>query len=351
MSKITDRSRTILGPLTTTFTPSPACTVAVALCKTCNVAWLGQTCVATGAQDATECWPPTSAGAPPPSATVNGWGFYSPGTLCPSGYASACTATAGAETPGWDIQFKMLADETAVGCCPSGYTCGNLNGQTCVLSVASTVMPTVTCRSGVSDGFDFMTLPADGVNVFAPMIQINFKSSDLASDTQATSTTGTTTGTTSVAITSQTASPVAKQPAISTGAIAGIAIGAALLVIGIIVAAILVWRKKRRGTSNNIPLTGGGLEGRHAEVQGSSPSASSYDRSQDIKAYYAGRPPPAQGQEVLRHYYYGAPPQPPNDNAAELGGGRNIHLHEAPVNRYAAHEAPGHDMGPRELPG
>ncbi|KAK3687964.1 hypothetical protein B0T22DRAFT_479236 [Podospora appendiculata] len=218
-------------------------------------------------------------------------------------------------------------------------------GQTCVLNVVSTIMPTVTCRSGVSDGFDFMTLPADGVGVFAPMIQINFKSSDLATNAQTTSTTSTT----STAITSQTASPAAKQPAMSTGAIAGIAIGVALLFIGVIVAAILVWRKKRRDTSDNIQLTGGGLEGRYAEVQGSSPSASSYDQSQDIKAYYAGGPPPSQGQEV-RHYY-GAPPQPPNYNTAELGGGRNTHLHEAPVNRYAAHEAPGQDMGPRELPG
>lgn len=47
-----------------------------------------------------------------------GWGFYSPGLVCPHGYTSACTATAGGDAQ-WPVQFEMLEGETAVGCCPT----------------------------------------------------------------------------------------------------------------------------------------------------------------------------------------------------------------------------------------
>lgn len=35
----TGQARTVLGPLTTTFTPLPSCTVALAQCPTCTIAW------------------------------------------------------------------------------------------------------------------------------------------------------------------------------------------------------------------------------------------------------------------------------------------------------------------------
>lgn len=125
---------TILGPLTTVFTPPPACTVAVgsqvsdggllglgllgSSGPAGNFAFLGQTCSAGQPADATACWPATSAGAPPPPApSMQGWGAYSPGVECPAGYATACAATAGGAS-GWPLQFRLTAGETAVGCCP-----------------------------------------------------------------------------------------------------------------------------------------------------------------------------------------------------------------------------------------
>lgn len=91
-----------------------------AYCSTCNIGWQAQSCAARGAVDATTCWPPTTSGvAPLTTPPLFGWGFYSPGTLCPSGYAPACAATAGGVTdPAWTMQFRMVAGETAVGCCP-----------------------------------------------------------------------------------------------------------------------------------------------------------------------------------------------------------------------------------------
>jgi len=114
---IIDQAPINLGPLTTTFTPPAACALAIQDCKTCTQARLGKSCDATnGPMDVGSCWPGTSTGAPPaPSG-----GFYSPGLACPAGHAVACTATGGSGgNSGWPLQFKLGAEETAVGCCPS----------------------------------------------------------------------------------------------------------------------------------------------------------------------------------------------------------------------------------------
>lgn len=121
---------TILGPLTTIFTPPPACTVAVGQGdggllglgllgggSAGNFAFLGQSCKAGQPADAATCWPATTSGAPAPPKALGGWGVYSPGIDCPAGYATACSATAGG-TSGWPLQFQLTAGETAVGCCP-----------------------------------------------------------------------------------------------------------------------------------------------------------------------------------------------------------------------------------------
>ncbi|KAK3341913.1 hypothetical protein B0T25DRAFT_355911 [Lasiosphaeria hispida] len=186
---------TNLGPLTTTFTPPAACTVAVGAVDggllgllggaVPSIAFLGQSCSRGKGVDATTCWPPTSSGAQARSAPpLNGWGFYSPGVHCPAGYATACSATGGSGGgSGWPVQFKLLDGETAVGCCPSGYGCGNINGQTCIMIATSTTIPTVTCDGTKSGTFAFQTVPdaeasITAFSLFAPMIQINWQSSD-----------------------------------------------------------------------------------------------------------------------------------------------------------------------------
>jgi hypothetical protein len=121
---------TNLGPLTTTFTPPPECTVAVGAASNGladffgvggdkDIAFLGQGCSRGKAFDATTCWPETSKGVEEKEAPLSGWGFYSPGLHCPVGYATACSATGGSGGgSGWPVQFKLRDGETAVGCCP-----------------------------------------------------------------------------------------------------------------------------------------------------------------------------------------------------------------------------------------
>lgn len=132
MSVITSAIGTILGPLTTSWSIPPSCTVNLQPCPTCDdVLFQGQRCAIeddedadddrgapTGTlQDDPECWPPTTSDVPNPQHPLRGWGFYSPGLACPTGYVSACTAVHGS-TADWDIQFRLTAGETAIGCCP-----------------------------------------------------------------------------------------------------------------------------------------------------------------------------------------------------------------------------------------
>ncbi|KAK4646952.1 uncharacterized protein QC761_100190 [Podospora bellae-mahoneyi] len=201
---------TNLGPLTTTFTPPPECTVAVGAGRggflgdlfgggdDKSIAYLGQACSRNRAVDDTACWPATSEGAESKKAPLNGWGFYSPGLHCPVGYATACAATGGSGGgSGWPVQFRLLAGETAVGCCPSGYGCANINGQTCTLVVTSSTIPTVTCDGSKSQNFGFQTVPdpeasITAFSIFAPMIQINWQSSDRPATTTSSTGTGST---------------------------------------------------------------------------------------------------------------------------------------------------------------
>jgi hypothetical protein len=130
MSTLIGQAPTNLGPLTTTFTPPAACTVAVGTGRgglagllgggsDDHVAYLAQACSRGKAFDATSCWPATSKGAEEREPPLHGWGFYSPGLHCPIGYATACSATGGSGgNPGWPVQFNLRDGETAVGCCP-----------------------------------------------------------------------------------------------------------------------------------------------------------------------------------------------------------------------------------------
>lgn len=139
---LTGQAPIILGPLTTSFTPPPACATAVAVGSIesgggnfletlfgrqgsiVNIASLGQTCSRSNAIDDTSCWPPVSSGALTKSAPLAGWGFYSPGVQCPAGYATACSATGGSKGgAGWEMQFQLKEGETAVGCCPRCVQC------------------------------------------------------------------------------------------------------------------------------------------------------------------------------------------------------------------------------------
>ncbi|KAG7287232.1 hypothetical protein NEMBOFW57_006738 [Staphylotrichum longicolle] len=307
---LVNNERVILGPLTTVFTPPAPCNIAIGLCATCDVAWWGQTCGPKTVHDDQSCWPATTTGVPDPGLPLYGWGFYSPGLNCPAGYTSACSATAGS-TSNWKVQFKMEAEETFIGCCPSGFKCDNLNGQTCIMGVKSTAIPTVSCVGVSSNNFGFTTVPNAKVttlNLFAPMIQLAFKSSD-QTDSSSTETSSTSTGANTNRITSSATSiPTDSLPSptlgsdnsvssgspnttLSTGAVAGIAVGAAALILLVVAAAVFIWRRRRsqQGQQTN------------SENESSAPPE------------YSEMGTPGTERKLFTHYYTG--------HAAELGQG------------------------------
>jgi hypothetical protein len=124
----TDQARTILGPLTITYTAPSSCAVGV-WCSFCNnLVWQAQSCFSSrsgsntnyGVEDNTDCWPPRSSFVKTPTPPLYGWAFYPPGLVCPDGMTSACSACSatGSGSSGWPVQFGMLKQDTAVGCCP-----------------------------------------------------------------------------------------------------------------------------------------------------------------------------------------------------------------------------------------
>ncbi|KAF1966488.1 hypothetical protein BU23DRAFT_544343, partial [Bimuria novae-zelandiae CBS 107.79] len=256
-------TRINLGPLTTVFVPPPHCTRAALAGKE---AALGQSCnpvddkTATAADD-TGCWPRATAYPSVDKSSLAGLGFYSPGVMCPTGYVSACTAistskgqTAAAPQVTGKFQFPLVAGETAIGCCPTGYTCGANGGfQTCHQVATQTNFDAMTCN-GVSgsnlDGFQVpVTIAGETVatmDLWAPMIQINHMATDLpATETSSTATVESTIGSTETAEASMSnttgasasSAPEQAPASFSTGAKVGVACapvaGAALILLGI----------------------------------------------------------------------------------------------------------------------
>ncbi|KAK5995451.1 hypothetical protein PT974_03858 [Cladobotryum mycophilum] len=239
----TNLSGTNLGPLTTTWTMPETCSLFMPPCSTCSQAFRAQSCdsASNGSpRDNTACWPPAKPGVTSPSWPFFGWGFYSPGLACPSGYTSACTAIYN-QRPDWDTQFKLFEGETAVGCCPPGFACTNVNGNTCMLTVTkSTNVPTAYCdATDITDAgtytFDSfydksstlsggtVTWQKQTMTLYAPMFQLNFKHPPAPSN-----------------------KPTKKESGLSGGAKAGIGIGVALGVLAVIgsVAMLLLRRRK-----------------------------------------------------------------------------------------------------------
>ncbi|KAK0666807.1 hypothetical protein QBC41DRAFT_255490 [Cercophora samala] len=320
---ITNQARKILGDLTTTFTaPEPCWTPAHH--PEINVGWLGQTCGPMGIQDNAACWPPTTTGAPRTNSAFFGWGFYSPGLECPAGYQSACTASATSQ--GWRVQFKMEPEETFVGCCPEGYACHNENGQTCISNARATTISTYQCESGSQINLAPMTLPHQNWSqayIYAPMIQLAWKPSDLPLSRRPT-------------VTSAPEEP--SGGGMSTGAIAGVAVGAAAVIIAIVIGTFLLWRMKRRGIAR---------AGSDSEI--------------DYAPTGTGTPPPGYpttvADEPTKYYYAGQTDQQwhpgmkePQATPYELGQATApVELNGARWDIHGRVEAPGPEVGPREL--
>ncbi|ORY58519.1 uncharacterized protein BCR38DRAFT_413371 [Pseudomassariella vexata] len=215
--------RTLLGPLTTTWTPPPVCSYAMALgCATCSTGWQGQTCNEKSlAHDYTDCWPPRSSKFPDPGVMM-GWGFYSPGIACPVGYTTAAIATQGGKT-GWGLEFSMTEGETAAACCPSGFSPSSIEtlntyAATCIVVATQSSFSTVVCDSGSFTDFSVITIPNNDLSsftVYAPLFQLNFQASDIPAPStttpseEPTSTSQTVPTSTTASAASSTSDPVA----------------------------------------------------------------------------------------------------------------------------------------------
>ncbi|KAK3899024.1 hypothetical protein C8A05DRAFT_18478 [Staphylotrichum tortipilum] len=276
---------TLLGPMTTAWSPPAGCGVHLVTCPTCVDGYQAQQCIGDAPQDNSRCWPPVASQVGPPKYPYFGWGYYSPGLACPTGYTAACTAKYGVR-PEWLIQFDMVPGETAIGCCPEGFHCANNDGNTCyaIVSATATVAPTGMCSKGSIVGIVQATLPAamtitatttvDGsagvatrtetpdFTLWAPMLQINHRPSDLesvstassstssptsSSGSQSTPTNPTSAGSASTSGVSSPPSTGGQSNGLSTGAVAGIGVGAAFGVLFLAaIAGCLLWTRHRR---------------------------------------------------------------------------------------------------------
>ncbi|KAI1378146.1 hypothetical protein F4677DRAFT_414519 [Hypoxylon crocopeplum] len=259
-------SSIILGPLTTTWIPPPACSVVVGACSTCDFGWQAQTCPGSNTvQDNTGCWPPRTPGVQTPAQPLLAWGVYSPANVCPSGYSTACSYNGAIETGDFTFDFRPKTTETVIGCCPTGYTCYQGGyGQTCSAVLTSTTVPTVTCESGTSAHFQYLTIPfavaaADSAEIistftaYAPLFQ-------LVDEVSSTFSSGSSPLTSSLSISSSASvSPPAEvlptgsasAQGLSTGAKAGIGCGVGLGVILFGTMAFFLFRSRRQNNRGN----------------------------------------------------------------------------------------------------
>ncbi|KAF2727065.1 hypothetical protein EJ04DRAFT_596189 [Polyplosphaeria fusca] len=252
-------SRSNLGPLTTTFIPPSACSQKVIRCTGCFKAFLGQSCSSQSTRvvpsDDAHCWP-TATSYPNNNPPFRGLGFYSPGLLCPSGYTSACTATFGSTSTvanagpvAGQFQFALLQGETAVGCCPTGFTCTQVlspPGQTCQSMVNSGTVAVGSCKEGAGITVIETSVPNESaLSILAPLIQINWQSSDLPAST-------TTKTPASSSATASTLSAAASTKGLSTAAIVGITIGSVVVLLVILTAGICIRTRKTRQTTQHL---------------------------------------------------------------------------------------------------
>ncbi|KAI1102637.1 hypothetical protein F4804DRAFT_334129 [Jackrogersella minutella] len=265
-------SSVLLGPLTTTWTPPPACMTVEAGCSNCNYGWLAQSCSGDAVRDASTCWPPRTSNAPTPTQPFGAFGVYSPGTVCPYGYSTACSYNGAMATHGFDFFFQPEVSETAIGCCPTGYACIKNNfGQTCITVMTSTIVPTATCESWTSAQFQDLAIPYtiigdDGLETisdftaYAPLFQLNHQVSDLLTTTETTVTSSddnvrtspVSISSTSALQTSPTEPP--REQGLSTGARVGIGCGVPLGIIILGAIAFCLFRSQRRRTVAFTPV-------------------------------------------------------------------------------------------------
>lgn len=286
--------RTVLGPLTTVFTPPPSCSRVFFGSLTditygpLSAGWQAQSCAGTAGwprnfQLDASCWPPgmpAFASVPWPN-----WAVYSPGRLCPAGYTKAWMGTTGIG------DLPVAAGETVIGCCPSGYTTTEAIGVvssgpvspdthfTAYLICASRVWTTGPTEVRQCDSHGKLmtttiTLPLAGnatpgvwydldLTVYVSIIPYVWRAQDLETIPRATATATAMPETSPVSTDSRT---------LSAGAAAGIGIAGFSVLIALLALGVWAFRRKRRQQRNEYaqrpPSNNGGVDTPKAELSG-----------------------------------------------------------------------------------
>lgn len=276
---------TLLGPLTTAWSQPASCSIFYAANSDSDDSLSGQRCVNVDrdgfgdTEEDPDCWPPRMRGVKDHGLPLYGWGFYSPGLECPIGYTSACTAISGGQQ--WQVQFEPGPRETAVGCCPKGFSCSVIEidraggftwAQTCLAtSISTNVLYNFRCTgtehtllfttvfveeptSGNTDTNNGNTVtvtatvepkptkPEPTITLYAPMFQLKFQSTDITTTTLA--------STPSISSSSAPDSISKSNAGLSTGAKIGIGVGVGIggILLAALVGWFVLWRKKSKRT-------------------------------------------------------------------------------------------------------
>ncbi|ERS96784.1 hypothetical protein HMPREF1624_06993 [Sporothrix schenckii ATCC 58251] len=300
--------------LTTTFVPSPSCTIDVY-----KMPYPGITCAIGSSLIPCEYYH-LGVDSSVSNCFPSGWSatkYFSPG-VCPEGYTEACSSTVGAET--------------RATCCPTGYQCQTetnwpwYSTDQCTY-VMSTKQVFVYTTNIIGAGKVVSTVTdAEGLNAFG--LQIRYHSTDIPSSTSSVPSSKSATNTGSAASSGPTGSSgssgdsgstSSSSSGLSTGAKAGIGIGAALGAVAFIGAAAWLFIRNRRAAAGNGNLSDGaelaGGAGDAANQYGGT-SNSAHSPHSGI-AYTAVSTSASPGLEQQQKYYYSAGASTP---MAEVSG-------------------------------
>ncbi|KAF3767995.1 hypothetical protein M406DRAFT_329041 [Cryphonectria parasitica EP155] len=221
-SPLTNRPRTILGSLTTTFTPPASCAYNAWVGNLDNpyTAWQGMECLSGQVNEILyvvrrdcgfECYNPISGAFP--------------GQTCTQTFSATSLTTALCSFDGVGLGGSMIP---GLGTYPLTWT------QT---TTKSTVLTTETA-----------TITA--LIVSAPMIQINWQASDRAVQTGSTVSSGGSSSN-SVSTPTSTSTSTASSGGVTAGTLVGAIVGTAAAVALIAAAAFFIWRRKRQQRGMN----------------------------------------------------------------------------------------------------
>lgn len=262
-------------PLTTTFTPAPACLS--------DIHWASQSAWYVLGEYNTDCMP-YSSGVALPNPTLSS--FYSPALYCPSGYTVACSSEVGPETRAVccpRLDDVPILSKKSFTCYTSPPNWGAWSSYGCALAMGTAVSDgpitiVATDAAGTRTTSTSLTNVNEGLNAYS--VQIRWHASDLAlasSTTQSSSLTSTATssgaGSTASSEASSTALSTTRSttPAststnkqaeqsnlpsggLSTGVIIAVGVIVPIVVIVAFVAGFFIWRRKRQYRSGTRSL-------------------------------------------------------------------------------------------------